>query len=235
MRIAASVCQVLAEIWLPRGLRILRSLSRRGDAGAFMAAAPSGSGGERLVYTTLDARSRSPEGLPAGEAVAAAGMHEARPRHHLARAPGPALKHQAGLVGPQIEQLLQPAVRQDRLHRMLHRIGRAQRHEIFVRRRCGEILLQIGGGEARAYQPVLELDGLAVLAMKQKAVEQPGAGLEAKGGCRLAIRLLRRQQQYIGAVLAAAPGDFLGDVADLEQSGFGLGPGDEAAGAADAA
>src|SRR6516162_9430605 len=84
MRIAASVCQVLAEIWLPRGLQILRSLSRRGDAGAFMAAASSGSGGGRLVYTTSDARSRSPEGLPPGEAVTPAGMHEAR-----ASPPGP--------------------------------------------------------------------------------------------------------------------------------------------------
>src|SRR6516162_6401663 len=145
MRIAASVCQVLAEIWLPRGLRILRSLSRRGDAGAVMAAASSGSGGERLVYTTRDAWSRSPEGLAPGKAVAPTGMHEARARHNLARAPGAALKHQTGLVGPEIEQLLQPAVGQDRLYRMLHRIGRAQRHEIFVRRRRGEVLLQISG------------------------------------------------------------------------------------------
>src|SRR5262245_13860848 len=101
MRIAASVCQLLAEIWLPCGLRILRSLSRRGDAGAFMAATSPGSGGRRLVYTTLGARSRSPEGLAAGEAVAAAGMDQPGAGHHLAGAPGPPLEHQAGLVGPE--------------------------------------------------------------------------------------------------------------------------------------
>ena len=88
-------------------------------------------------------------------------------------------------MGSEIEELLNPPVGQDRLHRMLHGIGLLQPHQILIRGGGGEVLLEIGGGEVGADQPVLELNGLAVLAMEQQAVEEPSPRFDIEGDRRL--------------------------------------------------
>src|SRR5262245_7235406 len=101
MRMAASVCQVLAEIWLPRGARILRSLSSR-EARSAVVIAEASLMGRGNLYIQLR---RSAEVLPSGQAIAAAGMNQPGPGHHLARAPGPPGQHQAGLGGGDLQHL----------------------------------------------------------------------------------------------------------------------------------
>src|SRR6266481_4859481 len=90
---AASVCQLWAVILLPRGLRILRSLSSRGSSREFAVVIAGLAFLVSNLYIQLlnfrrDARGPSTELLTAGQAIASAGVEKAGPRDHLALAPG---------------------------------------------------------------------------------------------------------------------------------------------------
>ena len=118
---------------------------------------------------------------------------------------------------------------------MLHRIGPPQPHQILIRGGGGEVLLEIGGGEVGADQPVLGAGSGWPLRWSSRLWKSRAPRLDIEGDRRLAARLLGGQQQHIGTMPAAAGGDLLGDIADLEQGAFGLEAGNVAARPADAA
>ncbi|CAM2169278.1 hypothetical protein PSAC2689_190128 [Paraburkholderia sacchari] len=156
-----------------------------------------------------------------------AGQMEARsrvPEPHRSRDvladPRAAQQQQAGLADFHGEMLAHVRIRLLRVDAELRALNGREAHHVIVRRFEREILREIVGKHLGIDVAILVLDRLALFVVHDARMKRrPGVEFERGDGSRV---LARFQREHVRRMAMAARGDFIGDVADLQDRRFVL-------------